>query len=94
LLEFAANYGRSLDWIVLGDLDPTIRRLYAIGTMTTIRRRRWREAALDHPVGLAAQVAGALFRGEGCRIAGKHQRRAVLAVTPSVTLMLLASSRN
>jgi hypothetical protein len=31
LIEFAANYGQSLDWIVLGDLDPTIRRLYAIG---------------------------------------------------------------
>ena len=29
LIEFAA--GQSLDWIVLGDLDPTIRRLYAIG---------------------------------------------------------------
>ena len=71
LIEFAANYGQSLDWIVLGDLDPTIRRLYAIGTMTTIRRRWWREAALDHPVGLAAQVAGALFRGGGCRIAGQ-----------------------
>ena len=27
LIEFAANYGQSLDWIVLGDLDPTIRRL-------------------------------------------------------------------
>ena len=26
LIEFA----QSLDWIVLGDLDPTIRRLYAI----------------------------------------------------------------
>jgi hypothetical protein len=31
LIEFAANYGQSLDWIVLGDLDPTIRRLSAIG---------------------------------------------------------------
>ena len=31
LIAFAANYGQSLDWIVLGDLDPTIRRLYAIG---------------------------------------------------------------
>jgi hypothetical protein len=31
LIEFAGNYGQSLDWIVLGDLDPTIRRLYAIG---------------------------------------------------------------
>ena len=31
LIEFAANYGQSLDWIVLGDLDPTIRRVYAIG---------------------------------------------------------------
>jgi hypothetical protein len=31
LIEFAANYGQSLDWIVLGDLDPTIRRLYATG---------------------------------------------------------------
>ena len=31
MIEFAANYGQSLDWIVLGDLDPTIRRLYAIG---------------------------------------------------------------
>jgi len=31
LIEFAANYGQSLDWIVLGDLDPTIRRLYEIG---------------------------------------------------------------
>ena len=30
LIEFAANYGQSLDWILLGDLDPTIRRLYAI----------------------------------------------------------------
>jgi hypothetical protein len=30
LIEFAANYGQSLNWIVLGDLDPTIRRLYAI----------------------------------------------------------------
>ena len=31
LIEFAANYGQSLDWIMLGDLDPTIRRLSAIG---------------------------------------------------------------
>ena len=31
LIEFAGNYGQSLDWIVLGDLDPTIRRLSAIG---------------------------------------------------------------
>ena len=31
MIEFAANYGQSLDWTVLGDLDPTIRRLYAIG---------------------------------------------------------------
>ena len=31
LIEFAANYGQSLDWIVLGDLDPTIRRLSAVG---------------------------------------------------------------
>jgi hypothetical protein len=31
LIEFAANYGQSLDWIVPGDLDPTIRRLSAIG---------------------------------------------------------------
>jgi hypothetical protein len=31
LIEFAGNYGLSLDWIVLGDLDPTIRRLSAIG---------------------------------------------------------------
>jgi hypothetical protein len=30
LIEFAANYGQSLDWIVLGDLDPTVRRLHAI----------------------------------------------------------------
>jgi antitoxin HicB len=29
--------------------------------MTTIRRRWWREAALDHPAGFAARVAGALF---------------------------------
>ena len=39
LIEFAANYGQSLDWIMLGDLDPTIRRLSAnSGTMTAIRR--------------------------------------------------------
>jgi len=25
------SIGQSLDWIVLGDLDPTIRRLSAIG---------------------------------------------------------------
>ena len=31
MIEFAANYGQSLDWIVLGDLDPTVRRLYVIG---------------------------------------------------------------
>ena len=31
LIEFAASYGQLLDWIVLGDLDPTIRRLSAIG---------------------------------------------------------------
>ena len=31
LIEFAADLGQSLDWIVLPDLDPTIRRLCAIG---------------------------------------------------------------
>jgi hypothetical protein len=29
---------QSLDWIVLGDLDPTIRRCTQSGTMTAIRR--------------------------------------------------------
>ena len=76
MIEFAANYGQSLDWIVLGDLDPTIRRLYAIGTMTTIRRRWWREAALDHPAGHAARAAGALFRGAGIGESGEGGRRA------------------
>jgi hypothetical protein len=27
VIEFAGNYGQSLDWIVLGDLDLTISRL-------------------------------------------------------------------
>jgi hypothetical protein len=31
LIEFAANDGQSLDWIMLGDLDPTLRRPSATG---------------------------------------------------------------
>ena len=39
LIEFAANYGQSLDWIVLGDLDPTIRRLSAVEYDDGVRPR-------------------------------------------------------
>jgi hypothetical protein len=39
LIEFAANHGQSLDWIVLGDLDPTIRRLSAVEHDDGVRPR-------------------------------------------------------
>jgi hypothetical protein len=76
LIEFAANYGQSLDWIVLGDLDPTIRRLSAIGhnddDPAVMVGLWWSEAA---PMRSSARIRSASHRRVFSRCVASGQRR-------------------